>query len=208
MAFLIVTLAFYRTSRDVDNWKDFAYISLGDIFESRHTTTITYRRFLESADLGKYLFCSLINPIPLGFEQDFCDAKYLGSGYDDILKEFYQARLGIFYSLDGNIVSESLFYGGTFFGFLSPIIIGGIFYFINKIAIYKTFPGFIFTSLLLSDLRSFIRDSFYDNFINIIVITLVYYIWLILLEKNKFIMIKKSLFDMEKFNNYEQRRLI
>lgn len=196
---LIVGLALYRTKSEIGSWQDYIYISLGDIFESRHTTTITYRKFLEHADLGQYFFCSFINPIPLGLEQDFCDAKYLGSGYDDILRDFYQERLKIFYSLDGNIVSESLFYGGTVFGFISPIIIGSIFYILNQIAIYKTFPGFIYTCLLLSDLRGFMRDSFYDNFINTIVIMLFYYFWLIVLEKDRAIVTKISSIDAKQF---------
>lgn len=158
------------------------YNLLGEFFNTRVTSIIVYKNYLDYGDFFDYIKESILNFFPsiltnFIFEQNTID-------YHIQIKDYYNA-VGINFGLAGNIVSEALFYGGVSFAFISPFIIGVIFYAINLLKLYRVFPGFVFLCILVAKLYVSMRSSFYDNFLDNIYLMFTYLLWLTLLEGNR-----------------------
>ncbi|MCU0537962.1 MAG: hypothetical protein MUD14_29095 [Hydrococcus sp. Prado102] len=186
---LLISTVLLRSTHGHASLTSVVFINLSELLYTRVTTIITYDNFMNHGDLNNYLLSSFFKWMPnlifsLFFER--------GESYVLTLRNFYEEKYNISIGLAGNIVSESLFYGGVTFALITPLIIGGIFYLINKLKIYKTFPGFIYFCLLMATLRIYIRQSFYDNFLLLTWLMFSYLIWITVLERKKQIFITAS----------------
>lgn len=186
---IVVGTVIFRLSDEARESTAYLWSVFADLFLSWITTLLVYKNFLGYGDIFSYIGNSLLSLLPfdslLGIEQNKVD-------YVQVLAEFYQQKLNLKFGLAGNIVSESLFYGGLTFAIISPIIIGSIFYFFNRFTIYKNFPGFIFFCFLIANFRGMVRDSFYDGLLQCITLMLSGLIWLTILEYKRPVIIKKS----------------
>ncbi|MDY7014866.1 MAG: hypothetical protein SVX43_14930 [Cyanobacteriota bacterium] len=160
---------------------------LGEIFATRITTVIAYEELMYAKNLGIYLMASFLRLFPIFIYNfllgDSIDPNQVN--YTEMMQEYYNRYYDINWGLAGNIVTESLVYGGIELAAIGPLIIGGIFWFLNQSKIHETFPGFIFLCSLLSQLQRIIRSSFYDSFIILIYVMFSYLLWITLLEQGR-----------------------
>ncbi len=199
--FAIVGSVFLRFDNFEFNLEKNTLTLLSDSTLSWFSTLIVYDNFIDSGNLGEYILISsfkimpsLVSKLIFGYE-DYRDIELAS-----VLLESYENQLG--FSLASNIVGEALYYGGIGFALLSPIIIGSIFYGMNRVKIYKTFPGFIFFCFMMSAVRRLIRSSFYDNFLILVYVMFSYLIWITILEWGRVI------FTKVKKNNFIQSRYL
>jgi hypothetical protein len=154
------------------------YLS-GELCATRLTTVITYDSFLNSSDLFSYCLSSILNVFPSFITSIIIEQP---ENYTGIIRDYYEHKLRHNTGMAGNIVSETLFYGGIPFAIITPIIIGSIFLFFNKIKIYQTLPGFIYYCLLIARLRNYFRIGFYHSFFSLITLMLTVLLWIVILE--------------------------
>jgi hypothetical protein len=188
---ILIGTVFFRMTEHPKDWISYVWTYFGDVFYSWLTTIIVYDNFLNYGDLITYLWNSLLSFLPL--DSIFFSDRLLDDvnrNYAGYIAKFYKKDFNINSGLAGNIVTESLFYGGLNFTILSPIIIGGFLYSLNQFMIYKKFPGFIFYCLLISNLRGMVRDSFYNNVLEHIGLMFSTLIWLSILENGRVVIIK------------------
>jgi hypothetical protein len=165
-------------------------ILFSDPINNRFSTPLVYGDYYKNGELGEYLLRSFFNFLPgviskiiFGFE----NREELSMS--QIITDDYSSKIGGF-SLAVNLPAEALYYGGTFFAVISPIIIGGITYLIYRLGIYKTFPGFIFLCFYISTLRGIMRGTFYDTFMPLVYLMFSYAIWMTVLEWGRLIFVK------------------
>ncbi|MDY6784007.1 MAG: hypothetical protein SW833_15920 [Cyanobacteriota bacterium] len=164
---------------------------LAEIFATRITTVIAYEELMYSEDFYIYLTASFLRLFPffiykffLGDNIDITQINYI-----EMMKIYYAQHYDIDWGLAGNIVTEALVYGGIELAFLSPIIIGLIFWGLNQVKIQQTFPGFIFLCLLISQLQRIIRSSFFDSFFVLIYTMFIYLGWIVVLERGRKVLV-------------------
>jgi hypothetical protein len=207
--FLISTVLFRFDNLDWESGLDQIMVLLfSDPVNSRFSTPLVYKDYYENGDLGEYLLRSFFNFLPdvinkiiFGYE----DRQ--GLNVSEIIANDYSSKIG--FSLGINLPSEAIYYGGTPFAFISPFIIGGITYLLNRFGIYKTFPGFIFLCFYISLLRGIVRGTFYDNFMPIIYWMFSYLIWMTVLEWGRLIFIKDRQIPIQQsfLNSYISRQV-
>lgn len=103
--------------------------------------------------------------------------------------EKISAHLGLNFGLAGNIATEAIYYGGIPFGFISPLIIGMIYYALNYLRIYKNLVGLIFVLLLCAKTQDIMRMYFYENFFYLIQMLIFFLPFITFIEYNKRIIV-------------------
>lgn len=155
------------------------YVS-AEVTATRLTTVITYNSFMNDGDLWTYLLNSILNVFPSSITSILIDSTDI---YSNTIREYYRTKLqSSSTGLAGNIVSEALYYGGISFAIITPIIIGAIFLFLNRIKIYRTLPGFIYYCIVIARLRNYFRIGFYNTFFSLITLMLTLLLWIVILE--------------------------
>lgn len=101
-----------------------------------------------------YLLVSLSKLLPGGFVD-----RLLGFG------EWYgnplSAQIGLGYGLAGNLITESLVYGGRIFSVFQPILIGGICFLVNRMKGRKSLFGVLYSLLLVISMQNIVRSYFW-----------------------------------------------
>lgn len=171
------------------SWDGLVLRLFSEVILTRFTTILVYDHFMNSGDLVIYLFQSLFRLLPNSITDLLLDSE---PGYIVVVGKFAASKVpgATFSGLAGNLVSEALFYGGITFAIVSPLIIGSIFYSLNRLRIYKTFPGFIFFCFLISNLLKMMRASFYDQFLIFIYLMFSYLIWITIWEGGRVVFVK------------------
>lgn len=156
------------------------FVVMSDVPASWLSAVVTYDSLLAQGDVFSYLSSSVYKLLP----------NVVGTllstntqSLDTALIDVYRQSLP--YSLASNILSEALFYGGISFTIVSPFIIGAIFYVLNEIRIYQTFPGYLFCCYLVSNMRVMMRSSFYDSFFVFTYLMFSYLLWITVLERGR-----------------------
>lgn len=170
------------------DWEKFIFKGFSEIFATRLSTVIVYDQFSNYQDLQIYLRDSFLSLLP-SFVRSFLYGQERLSeiNYRSLLRDFYIICCDIDWGLAGNFVTEALFNGGIGFAIISPLVIGLFFYALNQSKIVKTFPGFMFLCLLISQMQYMLRTSFYDSILTLVYILLFYLPWLIWWEWGRFV---------------------
>ena len=169
------------------DWESFLFKGFSEIFATRLSTVIVYDQFSNSQDLLGYFRDSILSLFPSFIRSLLYNTERLTDlNYRTVLRDFYIICCDIDWGLAGNFVTESLFYGGVGFALLSPLIIGLFFYSLNETRLAKTFPGFMFLCLVISQSQFMMRTGFYDVIFILIYILLFYLGWLIWWEGGRF----------------------
>lgn len=177
------------------SWDTLAIGTFSEVILTRFTTVLTYDHFLNEGEIMPYLFQSLFSSLPNFIAELLVDIQ---TPYVLEIADFAVSKVQNpnFSGLAGNLASEALFYGGTTFAIISPLIIGSTFYLINKLRIYKTFPGFIFFCFLIASFQQISRTSFYDHFFGTICLMFTSLIWITFFEYGRIVFTKAKRFRM------------
>ncbi|MDJ0715932.1 MAG: hypothetical protein QNJ54_17170 [Prochloraceae cyanobacterium] len=198
--FVIVCSVFLRFNSFEFNLERNILTILTDGIFPHITTIIIHKDLMNSGNLGEHMLISSLRILPsLVSKLLFGYEDYRDLALANIVLKSYENQVG--FSLASNIVGEALYYGGIGFALLSPMIIGSIFYSMNRVKIYRTFPGFIFFCFMMSDIRRIIRSSFYDNFLTLVYLMFSYLIWITILEWGRviFTKVKKNNFILSRY---------
>ncbi len=192
---LMVILSGFFREEFVWSWDSLAIGTFSEVILTRFTTILTYDHFLNEGDMFPYLLQSLFSSLPESISEILVDSQL---PYTLEIGEFAVAQVQNpnFSGLAGNLVSEALFYGGITFSIISPLIIGSVFYLINKLRVYKTFPGFTFFCFLIASLQQISRTSFYDQFFGTICLMFTSLIWITIFEDGRIIFKKAKKLKM------------
>lgn len=114
-------------------------------------------------DLFQHAIISVLKIFPGGISNKLYGIPD-GMWYGEELSQ----HLDLGFGLAGNIATEAIFYGGIYFGFISPLIIGLIYFLLNRLRVFKTLVGFIFVLLLCAKTQDIMRMYFYENFFYLI----------------------------------------
>jgi hypothetical protein len=188
--FLILTLlvitVFFRFGSFSYSPLSFLYLSFSDLFLTYLGGVLTYSNLYSMGNYYDTLLSSLLRLFP-SFISDyiFADSSNIHSSFDSFRYEtsiLYARKVG--FDLANNVISESIYYGGTFLVVIYPLLIASIFYFINYFFICKTFPGYIYVLILISSLRAmFAQSGFFYYFPVTIYLMFSYLVWLTYLER-------------------------
>ena len=187
---LLVIISGIFREEFVWSWDALAIGTFSEVILTRFTTVLAYDHFLHEGEMLPYLFQSLCSSLPNFIAELLVDIQ---EPYVLKIGEFAVSKVPNpnFSGLAGNLASEALFYGGITFAVISPLIIGSIFYLINRLRLYKTFPGFIFFCFLIASFQQMSRTSFYDHFFGTICLMFTSLIWITIFEYGR-IVFKKA----------------
>ena len=173
-----------------------------EFINTRASATVVYQYFNHDGDLLPYLLASVLNILPNSLSEFLLGEEvYANLDYVKIIGDANFSKLG--YGLAGNMIGESLYYGGITFAIISPFIIGGTYFFINKLRIYKTFPGLIFMIFTITAIPNAMRQSFYQTFLSSTYLMFSYLGWLTYLEYGRSVVGKKQRLIYQKVYQFE-----
>jgi hypothetical protein len=139
-------------------WSNFSWnlYMAGTEFSNTYLTVLF---ILDDANIYKgspcdYMMVSLSKMFPGGLVD-----KYLqfGEWYGNELSD----KIGIGYGLAGNLITESLVYGGKLWCIINPLLIGSFLLLLNKLNIYKNLLGFLYILILCITMQNITRSYFY-----------------------------------------------
>lgn len=154
------------------------YMAGAEFSNTRITTSYVIGHPEVHGNIIEYFFVSVSRLLPGGILSKLVNPT--GEWYGDIVS----SKVDIGFGLAGNLVTESVYYGGMLFGVISPLIIGGIYYSLNYFKVYKNLIGFVFVLFLCAKTQEIMRTYFYDHIFYLLGIE-IFYLFFILFEFRK-----------------------
>ncbi|XWN52168.1 oligosaccharide repeat unit polymerase [Anoxybacillus flavithermus] len=158
----------------------------GEFTNTRITTSYIIEYLSGNGNFFEYMLRSFMSLFPQQLSASILDPE---PWYGSLVSQ-HMDYYGMGFA--GNIVSEALYYGGIFFAIVSPVIIGLFYFLLERLAIYKKFPGYVFTMLLIAKTQDIFRTGFYETVPQYIYLMFSYLIFITLFE------FKKKVIEFEK----------
>ena len=142
----------------------------GEFIYTRITAQYTLDNLSMNSDVVTYFVLTLSKLIPQFIASKFISADILVP-YATILNDW----AGVGFGLAGSVISESIYYGGLWFAYVSPLIISMVMSSINNSKQLNKLHGYIFFILMATSMPIFFRSGFYLNFSSLIYVMIYYF---------------------------------
>lgn len=166
---LLFLSAFVRRYVGTEDTTNIWHALFGEFYYTRLTAQFTYDYFLGAGDAVSYILYAISKLIPQFLVAPFFNELGL-MPYHVLLNE----QSGIGFGLAGSLISESLYYGGEWGGYFSPIVIAGVYLLLQRRQVIYGLPGFVFFLLLTSMTYVILRTGFYTNLFSLVYMFVVY----------------------------------
>ncbi len=160
LAVAVFCSAFWRrhvvSAASSDAMIDFA----GEFYYTRLTARYVYDYMKGPSDLLGYLGSSVARLLPQSLVGAFVDPR-------ESLVSAINGEINAGFGLAGSVLSEALYYGGTVFAFVSPVLIVLLYWVAGRRRVITRLPGYILFVLMLSTAHVGFRTAFYPTFFSI-----------------------------------------
>ena len=182
--FLISTVIVYMRNplsslADLENYNFFALF--GEVYGPRKAVDLVLSGYIGNSDLITLIGDCFSRLVPSSLLATFFEKPQY---YVTTLMENASVDFGLKSHLMGSPVAEAYFYGGKWFLIVFPSIVGIFLVLLNKLRLYRSFPGLIFLLAFSSRITFIMREGFFHHALAAFYVMFSWYLWITLLEFN------------------------